>query len=571
MMSKKIFMMILFIISCSVHTIAQTDYYYYKGKKIPLMVNKDKVCVTIPKDGEKTSERILANTKVLNMIKDNTFETFIIPRLEFEKLAAKDSWKEGAKSVILSSSYFTENNKEVYTGPYLYIKLKKEEDKDLLASYAEKYRLNIVRHSSSMPLWYVLALTQDCDKNVLEYVNILWESGQFAASEPDLCADNLTCSAPSDPLFNQQWGLYNSQYIGIDINMNPLWTIPKWKNITGKNMKIAIIDTGVDSTHTDLISNIDSLSYNTETGTSPSQLYGDHGTHCAGIAAAIKNNGYFIAGVAPEAKILSISNSLLLSYQNSFNLADGINWAYEHGADIISCSWHAVYNSAINDAIQNALTYGRHGKGCVVVFATGNDSINSVSYPANCNDMILAVGAIQKTGLIAPYSNYGAKLDLVAPGDHILSTIPSNTTDYKNGTSMACPHVAGVAAFILQRNSELTVSQVHSIICSNAKKISGVNFNENKPYGLWNNIYGYGLVDAYNSVINTPSSVFIQNDTITGNRVISGEKIYVGRDVTNTKAYGDVILGQGNITLQADYVKIKNSTTVPLGTTLTIE
>lgn len=577
-MSRKCFMMILFIISCSIHTIAQTDFYYYKDKKIPLIVNEDKICVTIPKDSKKIKEKILANVKVLDTIKDETFETFILTRSEFEKLTSRYSWEEDAKSVILSSSYFTLNNKEVYTGPYLYVKLKKEEDKDLLATYAENYKLDIVRHSSSMPLWYVLALTQDCDKNVLEYVNLLWESGQFAASEPDLCADDLLCSVPSDPLFNQQWGLYNSQNIGKDINMNPIWTIPRWNYITGKKIRIAILDTGVDLNHVDLVYNIDSLSYNTETSSSPSQLNLQqsnytHGTHCAGIAAAIKDNGVQIAGVAPEAKIVSISNSLGdPNFQNAFDLADGITWAYEHDVDIISCSWHANYNSVISDAIQNAFTFGRHEKGCIVVFAAGNDGINNVSFPANCNDMILAVGAIDNTGARASFSNYGTNLDLVAPGVDILSTIPFNSTDYKSGTSMACPHVAGVAALILQRNSELTASEVNSIICSNAKRIASNNYNfETKSYGSWNNEYGYGLVDAYNSVINTPSTVYIQNDTITGTRVISGEKIYVGKDVTNTKAYGNVVLGQGNITLQGRYVKIKNSTTVPLGTTLTIE
>lgn len=112
---------------------------------------------------------------------------------------------------------------------------------------------------------------------------------------------------------------------------------------------------------------------------------------------------------------------------------------------------------------------------------------------------------------------------------------------------------------------------MNSIICSNAKKLSGVNFNFTKPDGTWNNEYGYGLVDAYNSVINTPDTVCIQDETITGTRIISAENIYVGSDVTNTKPYGDVTLGQGDITLKADYVEIKNSTTVPLGTTLKIE
>lgn len=400
--------------------------------------------------------------------------------------------------------------------------------------------------------------------------------GNVIALEPDLCTNNITRSVPSDPLFSLQWGLYNSCYSGKDINMTPIWNSNRWNYITGKNIKIAIIDTGVDTTHIDLSANIDSISYDTETGNSSHIYYYEsnysHGTHCAGIAAAVKDNGIHIAGVAPKAKIVSISNSLRIDNPNSIKLANGIRWACDHGADVISCSWGAYENSYIDDAIQYALTNGRHGKGCVIVFATGNEGNSYVSYPANCNDMILTVGAIKDNGERWSGSNYGEKLDVVAPGVGIISTIPNDTIASKSGTSMACPHVAGVAALILQRNSELTVSQVNDIICRNAKRIPSNNYNYvTKPYGTWNNEYGYGLVDAYKSVYFTPENVYIQNDTITGTRVISGENIYVGRDVTNDKPYGNVVLGQGNITLQGQYVQIKNSTTVPLGTTLTIE
>lgn len=136
---------------------------------------------------------------------------------------------------------------------------------------------------------------------------------------------------------------------------------------------------------------------------------------------------------------------------------------------------------------------------------------------------------------------------------------------------MACPHVAGVAALILERNSNLTVTQVNEIINSNAKKLAGVNFSVIGRDGTWNTEYGYGLVDAYSSVINTPQVIFIQDEIITGDRVISSDSIYVGRNVTDRKQYGDVILGQGNIILKANYIEIKNSTIVPLGTTLKIE
>ena len=108
---------------------------------------------------------------------------------------------------------------------------------------------------------------------------------------------------------------------------------------------------------------------------------------------------------------------------------------------------------------------------------------------------------------------------------------------------------------------------------ANAQFRASINM---KPDGSWNNEYGYGLVDAYSSLLDTPEIVYIQNDTITGTQtipvpsVISAEKIYVGRDVNDREEQGNVILGQGDITLRAKTVIIKNSTTVPLGTKLKI-
>lgn len=571
MMNRKCLMMILFIILYSIHATAQTDYYYYKGKKIPLFVNNNKVCVSIPKICEKSSEKILADIRILSKIKDEDFDISVILRSEYEKLTSKISWKEDAKSVILTPTYSTADKTEVFMTPYLNLRLKRGEDIDILTSYAEQYGLKIIKQNPYMPLWYILALTLDCDRNTLECANLLWESGKFSASAPDFYSNGLECS--NDPLFHLQWGLHNNYNAGIDLSV-----CSAWNYATGKNVKIAILDSGIDVNHYDLAPNISNLSYDTETNSSPSGIYGDHGTKCAGIAAAVNDNYCKIAGVAPDATIIPISNNMIDTTANSLiKRANGINWAYQNGADIISNSWSAgTYSEAIEEAIQNAFTYGRHGKGCVIVFAAGskknNSDSSSVKYPANCNDMILAVGSIDSIGKRATSSTYGTKLDLVAPGVCVFTTYPYNQTGFDNGTSMACPHVAGVAALIIERNSELTVSQVNNIICSNAKRITSNDYNfVTKTYGLWNYEYGYGLVKADSSVINTPRTIYIQNDTITETRIISGGSIYVGKDVTETKEFGGVILGQGDITLKADFVEIKNSTTVPLGTTLKIE
>ena len=166
---KREFMLMLLSILCSISSMAQTDsYYYYRGTKIPLTLNEDKICVSIAKEHDMVSERIRANVQVLRTIENNAIDLFVISRSDFENLISQEFWVEDAKSVILSSCYFTENYEEVATSPYLTVKLKNEEDQDLLTSYAEQYKLRIVGNDPYLPLWYILSLTPESEKSPLE-------------------------------------------------------------------------------------------------------------------------------------------------------------------------------------------------------------------------------------------------------------------------------------------------------------------------------------------------------------------------------------------------------------------
>jgi hypothetical protein len=173
-------------------------FYYYEGKKIPLTLNKDKVIVSVPKDCNETRERILANVQPLDSIDDQSMDIFVISRSVFSKIESKDSWKEDSKNVILTQSYFTEGKKEVYSSPYLMVRLKREQDKALLSSYAEKYRLRMTSDgplSPLMPLWHGLAVTPESEKSPLTCANELWESGDFAATAPDLVpSESMLCA-----------------------------------------------------------------------------------------------------------------------------------------------------------------------------------------------------------------------------------------------------------------------------------------------------------------------------------------------------------------------------------------
>ena len=165
----------------------QTAYYYYNGNKISLTLNEKKVIVSIPKDCDGTRQRISAYVQILSTVKDKDFDIFVIPRSDFEKLASQDFWEEDAKSVVLTSCYFTANKEEIYETPYLNVRLKKEEDVKLLDSYAEKYKLrNHGSFSQYLPLWYILNVTPESDKSPLQCANELYESGDFAASVADL-------------------------------------------------------------------------------------------------------------------------------------------------------------------------------------------------------------------------------------------------------------------------------------------------------------------------------------------------------------------------------------------------
>lgn len=212
-------------------------------------------------------------------------------------------------------------------------------------------------------------------------------------------------------------------------------------------------------------------------------------------------------------------------------IADGINWAWMNEADVINNSWGCKTRSQlIDDAIENALTHGRNGKGTIVVFSAGNEGRNKVAYPANSHPDILVVGAIDKDGSKWINSNTGDSLDLVAPGRGILSTKIHSEPGYLSGTSMAAPYVSGVAALVLSRNPYLSGKEVRDIIERTAKKIREDLHTYYKtsehPNGYWNGTLGYGLVDAYAAVQNACTTVYFYEQNVATDTIVQGCEIY---------------------------------------------
>lgn len=511
---------------------AQDIFYYHHGEKVPLKIDSTKSYVLLKPDTQKNSlERSTKSTKAvlrrfdtvrpqtnLNLIADApppVLKWAIVDNIESTSLTLDRS--EVANDIVYKAPFFlAPNGKPVGISHLLYVKLKREGDREALEKFAKEHKVEVLGNSKLMPNWFTLSCTKESSGNALEVANRLYETGKFEIAEPDFLADfNIKCA--NDAYFGQQWGLKNTGQGGgtnaIDIRICDAWS----QSTGNRSVVVAVVDQGVELHHPDM-PNMSSRSYDTATG-GASRIRGNHGTACAGIIGAARNNNgnIGVVGVAPDTTLMSISDSLTLAPGAQQNLANGISWAWQNGAQVISNSWgHELLASAlIDDAISQALTQGRGGKGCVVVFAAGNEN-GPVIYPANSNSEILVVGAMSPCGERKSFSScdpesfwgscYGATLDVVAPGVLIPTTDRLGADGYDsgdytskfNGTSSATPHVAGLAALILSVSSDLTQQEVVKIIESNARKVGSYSYQTvtGRPHGTWHEEMGYGLIDA---------------------------------------------------------------------------
>jgi subtilisin family serine protease len=320
-------------------------------------------------------------------------------------------------------------------------------------------------------------------------------------------------AAPNDPLYAKQYG---PQQIHAE---------QAWATSTGAGAVIAVVDSGVDLTHQDLQGKL--VAGATFIGCSTSCGNGDwkgpdgvgqaadaHGTHVSGIAAAATGNGVGIAGVAPDAKVMPIK--VLENGSGSFaDIASGIRYAADHGADVINMSLGAtqgvqalVLTGVITD-VQDAITYAT-SKGVAVIAAAGNDSVPVCNTPG-FDTGVMCVVSTDKREARSAFSSGPLRPDLnavAAPGgsllpvcgEDIVSSVPAGTSSsgatcgYGNnydeyaGTSMATPHVAGVAALLAAQGR--SVEGIYAALRSTART-PGANVR-----GVFTPVYGYGIVDA---------------------------------------------------------------------------
>jgi len=240
---------------------------------------------------------------------------------------------------------------------------------------------------------------------VWEKVNTYCSDKTVQFAEPDFIAQAIGDIA--DPYFNQEWGM-------LDIQAPQAWNI----TAGNQNIKIAILDTGIDQDHEDLTGKI-VTNVNFSVSTTVDDLYG-HGTHIAGIVAA-SSNGLGVVGVAYNSSIINVKvlDDNGSGYYSS--IADGITWSADNGARVINMSLGGI---SASKALQSAVDYAWR-KGAIIVAAAGNNSNTTPFYPAYYKNCI-AVAATGQDGTRAYFSSYGRWVDLAAPGLGIFSTLPNH-------------------------------------------------------------------------------------------------------------------------------------------------
>lgn len=341
-------------------------------------------------------------------------------------------------------------------------------------------------------------------EKVTDFIKDISENNSVKYVEPNW--KSYIDRTPNDPGWINQWGPRR-------IQANLAWN----RQRNNSTVVVAVIDTGIKYDHPDLAANYVLLGYDwVNNNAYPMDDHG-HGTHCAGIIAATINNSVGIAGLA-DVKVMAEKALTREGWGYDDDLANAIIHAADHGAKIISCSWGSDEDSQL---IRDAIEYATNA-GALIVAAAGNSGTNTKHYPAAYPEVI-AVAATDENDNLATFSTYGDWVDLAAPGTGIYSTYLWNTYVSLSGTSMACPHVAGVAALVLSQYPEMTNEQVRNQLFYTADDLGSDGFDIH---------YGHGRINARKAVAN---SIALIGSKVADASANSVHFLYVNPD-ENTKS-----------------------------------
>lgn len=436
-------------------------YAYYYNKRIQIPIDESKKYVIV----EETTPNIVYSAPTKAPVR---YTGYIVDVSEVGNSSVMST--TGNNSNIVAIEDVTSDGTPLNN--FIYVGLKNESDLSMLEKLAQK--IGCIVHGSILdhPKWIKLETGINSSMTSLPAAAYIYENGDFQFVDPgfEIEYETLSYEQPTDPYFNLQWNLTGRN----GINITPAWNITKGS----PDITLAIYDSGVANTGGEFTGRFTDFYIGKDL-----TISNTHGTQVASVAAAAHNDSY-VAGIAPKVKIMSINRTLLSAEEYANSFID----AYQNGADIINCSWGGYTQDAVQiileEACKEAIKSGRDGKGCVVVFAAGNNDHDSVAYPGrNINNAII-VSSTDENGKLSTFSSIGSEVTVAAPGENIPTTPNKDGKCFDSGTSFAAPHVSGLAALILSLRPELTAAQIKQLIIETASR------------STHSNEYGWGLINA---------------------------------------------------------------------------
>lgn len=388
-----------------------------------------------------------------------------------------------------------------------------------------------IRRALHVPRTFLVAFTNatlDTVDNAVSAYSAATNVVLYAEPDGIMHLNSLT---PNDPSFTNLWGLHNTGQsggtAGFDINALAAWNINQ-----GTGVVVAVLDTGVDYTHPDLAGNMwadvnGHHGYDFYNNDNDPFDDNDHGTHCAGIIAATGNNSTGVVGVAWQAKIMAVK-CMNAAGTNPFGFNSDLHSSIEYviarrqdgvNVRVMSISLGSLaYSSLVRNSIRSAAT-----NGILVVAAAGNSGYDlddwgswKYKYPAAYDEEnVISVAAMDRNGNMPDWSTHGiTRVHLSAPGEVILSTIPGGGYGYKDGTSMATPHVAGVAALLFSHDPTLSISRARRILFESASPLGAPIGGRTATDGCVNAAGALAMLDAVAAPIFDPAPGFFDTNIV---------------------------------------------------------
>lgn len=314
---------------------------------------------------------------------------------------------------------------------------------------------------------------------------------------------------PNDSSFDQLWGMHNtgqSTCAGSGVPDADIDAPDAWDIFTGTdNIILAVIDSGVNP-HPEIASKL-VPGWNTNNNSGDTSDGCDHGTHVSGTAGAIGNNEMGVAGVSFGVLIMPI-RVLSGCGGNETQCANGVIWAADHGANIGTMSLQ--YYTGI-DYFRDAIQYG-HDQGMLLIAATGNSRGRRIAYPAKF-PLCMGIGATTTWDTRAGFSNYGPEIDVSAPGQDVYSLLRNGGYACYSGTSMATPHVSGLASLIWSFNRSMINDEVEQILKDTVDDLGDPG---------WDEFFGHGRINAFAAILAAEPGVFPTDLTVIRGLIVSG-------------------------------------------------